>query len=112
VSPDKASPDKSSGKSTSKGPSGPTAADIEDAAKLPPEARMAMITGMVEGLAERLKRDGRDLPGWLRLVRAYAVLGRQNDARAALADARRHFEGDARALSDLSQLAATLGLGS
>jgi hypothetical protein len=40
------------------------------------------------------------------------VLGRRDDARAALAEARRNFEGDARALSDLSGLAAKLGLGS
>jgi cytochrome c-type biogenesis protein CcmH len=67
---------------------------------------------MVDGLAQRLKSNGKDLPGWLRLVRAYAVLGRHDDARTALADARRNFEGDKSALSDLSQLATTLGLGS
>jgi cytochrome c-type biogenesis protein CcmH len=93
-------------------PAGPTAADMEAAAKLSPEQRSQMIAGMVDGLAQRLKGNGKDLPGWLRLVRAYAVLGRHDDARAALADARRNFEGDRSALSDLSQLAATLGLGS
>ena len=71
-----------------------------------------MVVGMVEGLAQRLKRDGRDLAGWQRLLQAYTVLGRHDDARAALAEARRNFEGDARALSDLSGLAAKLGLGS
>ena len=71
-----------------------------------------MVVGMVEGLAQRLKRDGKDLAGWQRLLKAYTVLGRRDDARAALAEARRNFEGDARALSDLSGLAATLGLGS
>jgi cytochrome c-type biogenesis protein CcmH len=112
MTPEAKSTDKSTGKSATKAPPGPTVDDVEAAAKLPPEARAAMITGMVEGLAQRLKRDGKDLPGWKRLVGAYAVLGRHDDARAALADARRHFEGDTRALSDLSQLAATLGLGS
>ena len=34
-----------------------------------------MIRGMVERLAERLKRDGSDVEGWLRLVRAYTVMG-------------------------------------
>ena len=91
---------------------GPTAAAIEAAAKLSPEQRGQMVTGMVEGLAQRLKSDGRDLPGWVRLVKAYSVLGRNDDARAALAEARRNFKGDTRALSDLSQLAATLGLDS
>ena len=42
-----------------------------------------MIRGMVERLAERLKRDGSDVEGWLRLVRAYTVLGDRDKARAA-----------------------------
>jgi cytochrome c-type biogenesis protein CcmH len=91
---------------------GPSAADIEAAAKLSPERRDQMIAGMVDRLAQRLKSDGKDLPGWLRLVKAYSAMGRQDDARAALADARRNFEGDTRALSDLSQLAAALDLDS
>jgi cytochrome c-type biogenesis protein CcmH len=91
---------------------GPTTADIEGAAKLSPEQRAQMISGMVDGLAQRLKNNGKDLPGWLRLLNAYAVLGRTEDARKALAEARRNFDGDARALSDLSKLAVTLGLGS
>jgi cytochrome c-type biogenesis protein CcmH len=91
---------------------GLTAGDLDAAAKLSPEQRGEMIAGMVEGLARRLKSDGKDLPGWLRLVKAYAVLGRHAEARAALAEARRNFRGDARALADLSRLAATLGLGS
>ena len=99
------------GKSTAKAPSGPTAGDIEAAAKLAPEARAAMIAGMVEGLAERLKRDGNDLPGWKRLIQSYKALDRREEARAALAEARRQFEGNAGALADLSRLAEQLGLG-
>jgi cytochrome c-type biogenesis protein CcmH len=92
-------------------PAGPTEADIEAAARLGPEQRSQMIAAMVERLARRLEDNGKDLSGWLRLVNAYAVLGRKDDARAALAEARRNFDGDAGALSELSQLAATLGLG-
>jgi cytochrome c-type biogenesis protein CcmH len=99
-------------KATAKAPAGPSAADMEAAAQMSPEQRQQMIVGMVDGLAQRLKRDGKDLAGWQRLLRAYSVLGRHDEARAALAEARRNFEGDARALSDLSGLAATLGLGS
>ena len=100
------------GKEPAKAPTGPTAADLEAAARLSPEQREQMVAGMVEGLAQRLKSDGKDLAGWQRLLKAYTVLGRRDDARAALAEARRNFAGDARALSDLSGLAATLGLGS
>ena len=46
---------------------GPSAEDVAAAEKLSPQDRAQMIAGMVDGLAERLKRDGRDLAGWLRL---------------------------------------------
>jgi cytochrome c-type biogenesis protein CcmH len=91
---------------------GPSAADVAAAQKLSPEQRAQMITQMVDGLAQRLKANGRDLAGWLRLVNAYVVLERKDDARAALAEARRNFDGDAGALAELSKAAARLGLGS
>jgi cytochrome c-type biogenesis protein CcmH len=77
-----------------------------------PQQRAEMIAGMVEGLAQRLKANGRDLEGWLRLVNAYVVLDRREDARTALADARRNFADDAGALAELSKLAANLRIGS
>lgn len=92
--------------------SGPTEADVAEAAKLAPEQRAEMVAGMVQGLAQRLKSNGRDLVGWLRLVNAYVVLERRDDARAALAEARRNFDGDAGALAELSKLATSLGIGS
>lgn len=91
---------------------GPSAGDVAAAEKLSPQERVKMIAGMVDGLAERLKHDGRDLAGWQRLINAYAVLGRGQDARAALAEARRNFTTDEKALADLSALAKSLGLGS
>jgi len=93
-------------------PPGPSEADLAAAAKLSAEQRSQMIAQMVDGLAQRLKSNGRDLPGWLRLLNAYAVLDRKDDARAALAEARRNFDGDAGALAELSKAATTLGLGS
>ena len=45
-----------------------------------PSERAAMVRGMVERLAERLKQDGSDVEGWLRLVRAYMVLGDREQA--------------------------------
>jgi len=91
---------------------GPTAADVAAAQALAPEERSRMIAGMVDGLAQRLKQNGNDLAGWRRLLNAYVVLDRKNDAREALAEARRNFAGDERALGELSALAASLGLGS
>jgi cytochrome c-type biogenesis protein CcmH len=84
----------------------------EDLAKMSPADREKFITSMVEGLASRLKTDGKDLPGWLRLIRAYAVLGREDDANAAMAEARRNFDGDANALGEIDALAKSLKQGS
>lgn len=50
--------------------------------------RAEMIGGMVERLAARLKQNGDDVDGWLRLVRAYMVLGQVDRAKQAIADAR------------------------
>jgi cytochrome c-type biogenesis protein CcmH len=91
---------------------GPSAEDVAAASKLSPEDRAKYIARMVDGLAERLQRDGGDLAGWQRLIHAYAVLGRDQDARQALEDARRRFYADAHALGELAALAKSLGLGS
>jgi hypothetical protein len=48
----------------------------------------------------------------LRLVNAYAVLGRDSDARTALAKARQQLASDDKAMAELATLAKRLGLGS
>ncbi len=70
------------------------------------------VNQMVEKLAERLKTETTDLEGWLKLVRAYKVLGRDGDATAALATARKSLSADQKAISALDGLAKELGLGS
>ena len=75
-----------------------------------PEQRQTMIRGMVERLAQRLKSDGADLDGWLRLMRAYMVLGERDKARAAAADARRALNGDPDKLRRIDETAKGLGL--
>ncbi len=47
------------------------------------EDERAMIEGMVSGLAARLEANPDDPDGWLRLARAYVVMDRWDDARAA-----------------------------
>jgi cytochrome c-type biogenesis protein CcmH len=68
-------------------PRGPSSADMAAAATMSPEDRQQMIRGMVEGLAARLKAKPDDIDGWLRLARAYGVLGEPARARDALAEA-------------------------
>jgi len=75
-------------------PLGPSAAQMAEAAKQPPEQQNAMIRGMVEGLAARLKQDASDVDGWVRLVRSYKILGEPEKARAAVGDAQRALAND------------------
>jgi cytochrome c-type biogenesis protein CcmH len=71
--------------------------------------RAAMISGMVQRLATRLKQNGDDVDGWLRLVRAYLVMGDQEKARSALNDARQAVAGDAERLRHLNEGLKNLG---
>jgi cytochrome c-type biogenesis protein CcmH len=75
-------------------PPGPSAAQMTAAADQPPEQEAAVIRGMVDRLAARLKQDGSDLDGWVRLVRSYKVLGEAEKARAAAADAQQALASD------------------
>ena len=75
------------GATASGAPRGPTAAQVAGAANLSANDRAAMIRGMVAKLAARLKQNGDDVDGWVRLVRSYRVLGDVQKAHAAMADA-------------------------
>lgn len=54
---------------------GPTPDQIQQAAEMAPAERDKMIDGMIAQLAEKLKAQPKDIDGWLRLGRAYAVRG-------------------------------------
>ncbi|CCD89202.1 Cytochrome c-type biogenesis protein cycH [Bradyrhizobium sp. ORS 285] len=71
--------------------------------------RDAMIRGMVDRLATRLKQNGDDVEGWLRLVRAYVVMGDLDKAKSALSDARQAVK-DAERLRQLNEGVKTFGL--
>ncbi len=72
--------------------------------------RETMIRGMVERLATRLKQNGEDVDGWLRLVRAYVVMGDREKAKSALTDARQAVGKDAERLRQLNEGLKNLGL--
>ncbi len=91
---------------------GPTAADIEAAATMNADQRAAMIEGMVAGLDSRLRDNPGDAEGWRKLISSYAVLGRRDDAGSALERALKALKGDEEAQAAISDLAASLGLGS
>ena len=68
---------------------GPSREQMEAAQEMTAEDRDAMIRGMVQRLAERLKENPDDLAGWTRLERAYRVLGDTAKADAAAAEIKR-----------------------
>jgi cytochrome c-type biogenesis protein CcmH len=72
--------------------------------------RGAMIRGMVDRLATRLKENGDDVEGWLRLVRAYMVMGERDKAVSALTDARQAVANDAERLRQLNEGLKNMGL--
>ena len=72
--------------------------------------RGAMIRGMVDRLATKLKQNGDDVEGWLRLVRAYMVMGERDKAVSALIDARQAVANDAERLRQLNEGLKNMGL--
>jgi cytochrome c-type biogenesis protein CcmH len=92
-------------------PPGPRADDIAAASEMTPDARNQMIRGMVERLAVRLHENGSDVEGWLRLLRAYMVLGEHDRAKAAAGEARGALAGQPEKLQQLDAGIRDLGFG-
>jgi cytochrome c-type biogenesis protein CcmH len=89
---------------------GPSAADMAAAENMPEAGRTEMIRGMVQRLADRLHADGKDADGWMRLVRAYAILGDRDKAKGAAADARRALSDQPDQVKRIDDLVKGLGL--
>ncbi len=70
------------------------------------EDQQAMIQGMVEGLAARLAENPDDPEGWVRLVRAYGVLGDKARQAEALKAARARYKDKPDILNALDQAAS------
>ncbi len=87
---------------------GPTQEDIAAASEMNADERIAMIRGMIDNLAERLNEDPSDKAGWQRLIRSYIVLGRNEEARAAIAEASRLHGDDAQFLDAINGFSAQL----
>jgi cytochrome c-type biogenesis protein CcmH len=65
---------------------------------------------MVQRLDERLTQDASDLDGWLRLMRAYQVLGETEKAKASRDRAKLSFANDQAALAKIDAAARDMGL--
>jgi cytochrome c-type biogenesis protein CcmH len=91
---------------------GPSNADIAATANMSDEQRVEMIRGMVGRLSDRLHAQGQgaDVDGWLRLVRAYAVLGDRDKAKDAAAEARHALADHPDQVKRIDDLVKGLGL--
>lgn len=103
-----ASPATSVGAATEAPPLDPGA--VQAASAMAPTDRQAMIDGMVEGLASRLKANPKDPDGWVRLLRSRMVLKQADQAGRDLASARKALAGDAPGLAKVEAAARELSV--
>uniref|UniRef100_Q07QA8 Tetratricopeptide TPR_2 n=1 Tax=Rhodopseudomonas palustris (strain BisA53) TaxID=316055 RepID=Q07QA8_RHOP5 len=90
---------------------GPSSEAIAASKDMSEAERTAMIQGMVDRLAARLKQNSDDVEGWLRLARAYMVMGDRDKANGVLTEARQALGGNAERLQQLDAGSKNLGLG-
>ena len=86
---------------------GPTQQQLAAASSLPPDTQQAMAESMVARLAQDLKVNPANLDGWIMLMRSYRTLGRDREAKAALAEA---VAANPAHAAQLRSAAASLGL--
>jgi len=90
---------------------GPRPDDVAAAGAMTEAQRSQMIRGMVDRLASRLHENGSDLDGWLRLLRAYKVLGENAKAKEAIAEARAALANEPDKLRNLDAAIKDLDVG-
>jgi cytochrome c-type biogenesis protein CcmH len=92
------------------GSKGPDAGDVAAAEGMSDPQRTEMVRSMVARLSDRLHSDGGDVDGWMRLVRAYVVLGDRDKAKDAAAEAKRALASRPDDVKRIDDLAKGLGL--
>ena len=83
---------------------------IQAANAMPDASRQAMVAGMVDGLAAKLKADPSDPDRWILLLRSRMVLKQADQASSDLAAARRALAGNSAALTKVDTAARDLGV--
>ena len=89
---------------------GPSREQMEAARGIPPSQQDAMVRGMVDRLANRLRQNPRDADGWIRLMRSRMVLNDRDGAGAALRSGLAAFQDDAATQRRLRTAAGELGV--
>ena len=75
-----------------------------------PQDRAAMIEQMVAGLDEKLRANPDDPEGWIKLVRSYLVLGKPDEAKAAVKRAVEALGGESEGGKKVSAFAVGQGV--
>jgi cytochrome c-type biogenesis protein CcmH len=102
--------DKASSQAVEPPARGPRPEDIRNAESMAPDARTAMIRGMVDGLASRLEQSPRDAEGWIKLIRSRVVLGDADQAKQSLLRALAVFTDDGPEQARITEAARQLGV--
>jgi len=89
---------------------GPSREQMEAARGIPPGQQDAMVRGMVDRLASRLRQNPRDADGWIRLMRSRMVLNDRDGAGQALRSGLAAFQDDAATQRRLRTAAGELGV--
>ena len=89
---------------------GPSDEDVKDAQEMDAKDRMAMIRGMVDGLAEKLKDEPNNPDGWIQLIRSRLVLDEPDKARAALVRAMEVFADKPDTKTRIAEAAKSMGV--
>ena len=89
---------------------GPSREQMAAASKLPPGQQEAMIQGMLDSLAAKLKANPRNADGWIMLMRSHMQLGQTQQARDALKSGRVAFADDQAQAARLTAAARELAI--
>jgi len=89
---------------------GPTQEDIEASSEMTSEERQDMISGMVEGLANRLESEGGTSEEWARLIRALSVLGEIKRAQKVWLESQKIFSSSPNDLKIINNTATEVGI--
>lgn len=83
---------------------------VDAAADMSPQERAEMIETMVAGLDQKLRTEPDDPDGWIKLVRSYLVLGRNEAAQDALKRALEALGNDSAGGKQVAAFAAEQGM--
>ncbi len=89
---------------------GPSQEQVESAGEMDANSRQQMILTMVKRLSDRLAQDGGTVDEWVRLVKAYSVIGNNESAKTTLASAEAAYADQPEGLKQLKSVRSQLGI--